>query len=184
MISGLQTWLPQLMREAGYSLGSALSFLLVLNLATIPGTLFTGAVADLWNSKVVTTMSLVLAAISISLLSFPLPLLVTYVLVGLAGVGTLGSQNLVNAYVSNYYPARSRATALGWSLGIGRLGGISAPIIGGVLLGSQLGLQWNFYGFALAGLIGAVAVLLLPRSPEGSSTRPGVAESAAAVPPK
>ncbi len=182
MILGMQTWLPQLMRESGYSLGSALSFLLVLNLATIPGTIFTGTVADLWSSKIVTTISFALAAVSISLLSFPLPLVVTYILVGLAGVGTLGSQSLVNAYVSKYYPARGRATALGWSLGVGRLGGITAPFVGGLLLSSQLALQWNFYAFALAGVLGAVAILLLPRSPM-SSSRPEVTESAAAVPP-
>lgn len=182
MIFGLQTWLPQLMLESGYSLGSALSFLLVLNLATVFGTLFAGAVADVLGSKLVTTISFALAALSISLLSVPLPLGVTYVLVGLAGIGGLGSQNLLNAYVSNYFPARGRSTALGWTLGIGRLGGIIAPIVGGLLLGSQLGLRWNFYAFALAALLGVVFVLLLPRSPRAPA-REEVTESVAADTP-
>lgn len=106
----------------------------------------------------------------------------TYVLVGLAGIGGLGSQNLINAYVSSYFPARGRSTALGWTLGIGRLGGIIAPIIGGLLLGSQLGLRWNFYAFALAASIGAIFVLLLPRSPRASA-REEVTESVPADTP-
>ncbi len=181
VIFGLQTWLPELMRGSGYSLGSALSFLLVLNLATVFGTVFAGALADLWSSKMVTVISFVLAAVCIGLLSIPLPLAATYVLVALAGIGGLGSQNLLNAYVSKYYPAHGRSTALGWTLGIGRLGGISAPFVLGLLLSSQLGLRWSFYAIALAAVLGAVFVALLPgatRDPAG----PEVPERAAAEP--
>jgi len=37
LVFGLNTWLPQLMRGAGYALGSALAFLLVLNVGAIAG---------------------------------------------------------------------------------------------------------------------------------------------------
>ena len=161
MIFGLNTWVPQIMRTAGYSLGSALSFLLVLDIGTIIGSLFTGAAMDRFGAKSTCTVSFLLAALSLGLLSVRLPLPVTYILFAIAGVGTIGTQTLLNAYVSKYYPLSSRATALGWSLGIGRLGGILGPLFGGVLLAWGVGLQWNFYAFALPGLLGAIVILFV-----------------------
>jgi sugar phosphate permease len=39
MIYGFNTWLPEIMRRAGYSSGSALGFLLVFNIGAVVGTL-------------------------------------------------------------------------------------------------------------------------------------------------
>jgi AAHS family benzoate transporter-like MFS transporter len=88
-----------------------------------------------------------------------------------AGFGSVGTQILVNAFVAGHYPAGNRATALGWSLGIGRLGAILGPTFGGIVLasvqGGSLGFGWNFYAFAIPALLGVVVVLLVPRSPTG-----------------
>ena len=46
LVYGLNTWLPQIMREAGYELGAALAFLLVLNVGAVVGLLVAGRVAD------------------------------------------------------------------------------------------------------------------------------------------
>ena len=53
-----------------------------------------------------------------------------------------------------------RSTALGWALAVGRIGGILGPTIGGILLASNLTLQFNFMIFAIPGLIAALAVFL------------------------
>jgi MFS transporter, AAHS family, benzoate transport protein len=37
-----------------------------------------------------------------------------------------------------------RATGIGWTLGVGRLGGVLGPFVGGLVLASSLGLNWNF----------------------------------------
>ena len=50
LVFGLNTWLPQLMRGAGYELGSALAFLLVLNVGAIAGGLGGSALADRYGS--------------------------------------------------------------------------------------------------------------------------------------
>ena len=36
------------------------------------------------------------------------------------------------------YPTEVRSTGIGWALGVGRLGGILGPVIGGMLLGIGL----------------------------------------------
>jgi AAHS family benzoate transporter-like MFS transporter len=168
LVYGLNTWLPQIMLEAGYPLGSSLSFLLVLNLGAILGTPLAGAAADRFGSKPITSVAFLTAAACIALLSIQLPLLAIYILVALAGVGTIGTTILVNAYTAKHYPADRRATALGWALGFGRLGAILAPVYGGYVIASiasQLGLQWNFYAFAVPALFGMLVMLLVPRSP-------------------
>ena len=57
-----------------------------------------------------------------------------FVLVAIAGAATTGSQVLIQAYVTSYYPAEMRSTGLGVASGIGRLGGMIGPILGGFLI--------------------------------------------------
>ncbi len=166
MIYGLNTWLPEIMRSAGYPLGSAITFLLVLNLGAIAGSFITSAATDRFGSKPMCVLSFLLAFFSLGLLSLPgLPTPILYGLLVLAGVGSHGTQVLLIAYISGHHPASSRATALGWSFGMGRLGGISGPLIGGFLVGAGLTVPWGFYAFALPGLVGAIVVALVPRAP-------------------
>ena len=67
--------------------------------------------------------------------------------------------------MSKHYPTSGRATALGWVAGIGRIGSICGPLLGGFLVGAGLVVPWSFYAFALVGLLGAVFIALVPRSP-------------------
>src|SRR3954454_14157097 len=46
LVYGLNTWLPEIMRSAGYQLGAALALLLVLNIGAILGLLLAGTVAN------------------------------------------------------------------------------------------------------------------------------------------
>ena len=46
LVYGLNSWLPTIMREAGYDLGAALAFLLALNVGAVVGLLVAGQVAD------------------------------------------------------------------------------------------------------------------------------------------
>lgn len=163
LVYGLNTWLAQIMREAGYALGSALAFLLVLNLGAIVGTPLLGQVADRWGSKPVTSGMFATAAVCIFGLSFDLPSLVLYALVAVAGACSIGTTILVNAYTATFYPAHMRATGLGWALGVGRVGAIIGPIYGAFILDSGWGLDANFYAFAIPALVGALAMAAVPR---------------------
>lgn len=162
LIYGLNTWLPQLMRKAGYPLGSSLALMLSLNITAVVGALIAGVAADRWGSRRVIVVSYLLAAVSVALLSLRPDVVWTYALVGVAGFGSISTTLIMNAYISRYFPATARGTALGWALGFGRLGAISGPIVGGWLLQSGISLVWCFYVFALAGLLAAVAVFFIP----------------------
>jgi len=165
LVYGLNTWLAQIMKQAGYPIGSSNAFLGVLNLGAILGAITAGRIADRFGSRAVTAIGFLVGAISIALLVTQPPQALVYVLLFLGGYGTIGTAMIVNAYVTEQYPASSHATALGWALGIGRAGAICGPLVGGVLLGAGIALQWNFYFFALVALLAAILCATVPKSP-------------------
>jgi len=165
LVYGLNQWLPTIMRDAGYALGAALAFLLVLNVGAVIGLLVAGPLADRYGSKVACAGWFALAAVFLFLLSIPLPLPLTYIVVLATGIFVFSAQVLLYAYVSKHYPTSGRGTALGWAAGIGRIGAICGPLLGGMLLGAGLAVPWGFYAFAVVGLLGSIFIALVPRSP-------------------
>ena len=81
-------------------------------------------------------------------------------------------QVLVYAYISHLYPAAARATAIGAASGFGRLGAISGPLIGGVLLTAGLAYPWGFYIFAVVAALGAVSISFVNRDPAPDEPMP------------
>lgn len=177
LVYGLNTWLPEIMRTAGYQLGAALALLLTLNVGAILGMLVAGQVADRIGVRPAGIGWFCAATLFLALLSIRLPGIGVYVGVLLAGVFVFSAQVLVFAYVSHLYPAEVRGTALGMTSGIGRLGAIAGPAIGGVLLTAGLAYPWGFYVFAAVALLGALAVVVVGRRP---ADRGEVAEAEAA----
>lgn len=169
LVYGLNTWLPQIMREAGYPLGAALSLLLVLNLGAVLGLLLAGRIADKVAIRPVAFGWFAGATITLALLSVRLPAVILYVVVLLAGVFVFAAQVLVYAYVGRIYPAASRATGLGWTAGVGRLGAIAGPILGGALLSAGIAFPWGFYAFAVVGAVAALAVSVVERRPAAAT---------------
>lgn len=165
MIYGYNTWLPEIMRRAGYSSGSALGFLLMFNLGAVVGQLIISLAADRLGSKPIIVTTSLLASVAVILLSLRLPTTVLYAAVALGGVGAMGTQTFVLAYISKHYPVRMGATAMGWSLGFGRLGSMLAPPLLGLIIGAGLAFQWNFYALAVPGVLGAALIGLVPRAP-------------------
>ncbi|MBN6035845.1 aromatic acid/H+ symport family MFS transporter [Amycolatopsis sp. 195334CR] len=159
LVYGLNTWLPQIMRVAGYELGAALALLLTLNVGAIVGLVVAGRVADRAGVRPSTIAWFAAGAVFLALLSVRLPTLGLYAAVFLAGCFVFSAQVLVYAYVGRTYPAEGRATGLGWTAGIGRLGAITGPLLGGALLSAGIAYPWGFYVFAGVGALGALAVL-------------------------
>lgn len=159
------------MREAGYPLGSALAFLRVLNLGAIIGGIAASALADRFGSKPVTVAAFLLATLCLLVLSQRVG--TELLLVAVAGLGSVGTQIFVNGFVAVHYPTAIRATALGWALDVGRAGAIIGPLFGGWVLASGIGFEWNFYGFAVPALLGALFIGLVPRRRSDTTQPPG-----------
>ncbi|QHG65054.1 MFS transporter [Pseudomonas putida] len=158
MVYALSSWLPKLMANAGYSLGSSLSFLLALNFGGMAGAIFGGWLGDRYNLVKVKVAFFIAAALSISLLGVNSPMPVLYLLIFIAGATTIGTQILLYAGAAQLYGLSVRSTGLGWASGIGRNGAIVGPLLGGALMGINLPLQLNFIAFAIPGAIAALAM--------------------------
>ena len=169
MVYALSSWLTKLMAQAGYSLGSALTFVLVLNFGAMIGAIGGGWLADRFHIKHVLLAFYALAAVSITLLGYKVPTEVLFLLVGLAGASTIGTQILTYAYVGQYYPMAVRSTGIGWASGIGRSGAILAPIVIGTLVGMKLPLEQNFIAIAIPAVIAVIAVGLINQKRSASA---------------
>lgn len=164
LVYGLNTWLPQLMRSAGYAVPEAVTQLLILNAGGIVGLVVGGFVADRRGIKWTALVWFAVAAVMLALLSIKMDSdLVLSVVVFFTGVFVFSAQVLVYAYVTNFFPADIRGTALGSASGIGRLGSIVGPTITGALVAAGWGHPWGFYFFALVGVLAVAAVATLPR---------------------
>lgn len=160
MVYALGSWLPKLMANAGYSLGSSLSFLLALNFGGMFGAVLGGWLGDRFDLGKVVVAFFVVAVASISLLGVKTPMPVLYTLITIAGATVIGTQILLYAAAAQFYGLSIRSTGLGWASGIGRNGAIVGPLLGGALMSIHLPLQLNFIAFAIPGVIAALAMAL------------------------
>ncbi|MGW0561336.1 MFS transporter [Streptomyces sp. NPDC003016] len=172
LVYGVSTWLPQLMRASGYGLTSSISFLMVINAGGIVGMLIAGRTADRFGPVRVSALWFVLTAAGALLMGRELGLALMYGVVFITGVWLFSAQVMVYAATNTVYAPGQRATGLGWVTGVGRLGAVVGPSLGGALVAN--GMQdWGFTAFAVAGLCGAAAISLVPltarRSGRGGS---------------
>ena len=175
MVYALGSWLPQLMRSAGYSLGSSLSFLLALNFGGMLGAICGGRIADRFGLPRVVIAYFALGALCIALLGTNPAMPVLYLLIFIAGAGTTGTQILLYASVAEFYNLSVRSTGLGWASGMGRVGAIVGPMLGGLLMAAKLPMAMNFVAFAFPGVIAVLATLVFIIASRQQSARPELA---------
>lgn len=101
-----------------------------------------------------------------------------YVLVVLAGAATVGNQIMLYGFVAARFSLEIRGSALGFTGGLGRLGGVTGPLLGGSLVASQVSLRWDFGIFAAVAFVAAMPTLVVPSALESQEPK---GEEAAAV---
>jgi MFS transporter, AAHS family, 4-hydroxybenzoate transporter len=161
MLAFLTAWLPTVMHQSGLSLRQAEITTSLLQFGGAAGSLCCGRLLDRHGLIGLTAVFLI-AAPMIALLGTAGASVV--VLMGLAtviGFCIPGGQSGVNALSSTMYPTYMRATGAGWAFGVGRIGSILGPVIGGVLLALDLPLSRLFLFAAAPALCVAIALLLM-----------------------
>lgn len=157
---GLGTQLPKIMRDSGADLGPALAFTLALNLGAVVGSVLTAWAGDRFGILPTATVSAAVAGIGlVSLMGGTTATLAIYVALVLAGIGTHGTQSLIIGAIASHYPEHLRGTALGWPLGVGRIGAVLAPQVSGILLGlNGVPPAMNFLLFGGAALLSSLVL--------------------------
>jgi MFS transporter, AAHS family, benzoate transport protein len=169
MLYGLNTWLTKLMVTLGYSLGSALTFVIAYNIGAIAGALCGGWLSDKLHPKWVLFAFYALSAVSLVAMGFGVAHSLTFLIVCALGAFTLGTQLLTNAYGGMFYPTSIRSTAVGLNFSAGRIGAIISPVLLGWLVTLNLPPQQSFEVIAVAGVIGAIAVTAINHNVSASA---------------
>jgi AAHS family 4-hydroxybenzoate transporter-like MFS transporter len=158
----LINWIPIVANRNGLDVESAVHAVTALNLGGIIGCLVLGRLITRLGAAQVIGAAFFVGAIAVASIGFAgqsAALLCTATF--LAGMFSLGPQMCTVALVSAYYPTFLRATGVGCSIGVGRIGAIIGPVVGGFLLAAGV----SFLNlFLIAGVICAAAacsVLLL-----------------------
>ncbi|GAA4865746.1 MFS transporter [Actinomycetospora straminea] len=172
LVFGISTWLPTIMQTAGYSLGSSLLQTAAMWVGAGVGMVLGGKIADRVGIKPVVAVAFLAGAASLLVMSARPALGLLFLLMFVSGLGLIGSQVLTNAYIVGHHPPELRGRAIGWALSIGRLGAIAGPLLGAAILSSGLGVAWNFYLFAVPGVLGALLAAAVPAIRSRSTADP------------
>jgi len=79
------------------------------------------------------------------------------------GCSVQASQSGLSALAASFYPTAIRSTGVGWALGVGRIGSIVGPVLGGVMLSLDWSVQQIFLAGAIPALCAGAAVFLSSR---------------------
>lgn len=172
MISGLGTWLPNIMQESGYGVSSAMIFTMTLAVGQMTGSLAGGYMVDKIGHRNVLLTLLGTGAAAFVLLSLTGSTVLLFVLIAVAGACTAGSQNLINPYITMFYPSDIRGSGLSIAVGMGRIGSITGPLLIGWVLMTNMPAQLSFLGFALP-CITAFCALLFVQEQYGTEVQKG-----------
>jgi AAHS family 4-hydroxybenzoate transporter-like MFS transporter len=128
-------WMPTVLNLIGFTPPQAVFASSMRDFGAIFAVLYLGYLIDRVGPERSLAFHYAAGAVFIGMIALlALPYAVLLATTFLAGLTIIGSQTGLNGTCGKLYPARMRTTGLGWALGIGRLGGIAAPVLGGYLL--------------------------------------------------
>ena len=162
------SWLPSLLRQSGLSIAAGVQAVAAFSLGGMIGTLGQGHLMRAAGTRTALVAEFALCILlipSLATTASSLALMLTIIFV--LGICVQGAQAGLNALAAMFYPTAIRATGVGWALGVGRVGSIVGPSVGGLLLS----LQWTPDRIFMAGMAPAicaaaaiVAATALPRA--------------------
>jgi MFS transporter, AAHS family, 4-hydroxybenzoate transporter len=158
------SWIPTLMRAGGLSIAQA-GFAIALNsFASFIGSGAVGRLMDRFGAFAVLVPTFVLASITAAVLGYSTKdFTMLAIAISLSGFFAGASQTGVIALAAVVYPVAIRATGIGWSMAIGRLGAVVGPVLGGIFLGMGWRVDQILLIIAAPALLGALCVFLVRR---------------------
>jgi MFS transporter, AAHS family, 4-hydroxybenzoate transporter len=158
-------WLPTSLNASGFTQTQASAMTTLYHVGGVIGTYAIGLLMHRLGAHRMVLVALLLAVIGFytfatvtGMTQWP-----TTVILMLAGVGVIGAQVGVTALASMSYPVAMRATGLGWALGVGRVGSIVGPAIGGFIVATADDARLVYLGCIAPVVIGMLAVGMLKR---------------------
>jgi MFS transporter, AAHS family, 4-hydroxybenzoate transporter len=151
------SWLPSLLRQSGLSIAAGVQAVAAFSLGGMIGTLTQGHIMRGLGTRTALVGEFVLCMLLIpSLASAASSLALMLAIIFVLGICVQGAQAGLNALAAMFYPTAIRATGIGWALGVGRVGSIVGPSVGGWLLA----MQWTPDRIFMAGMAPAICAAI------------------------
>jgi AAHS family 4-hydroxybenzoate transporter-like MFS transporter len=154
------SWLPAILRQASMPISAGVMAISLFSLGGIAGSLLQGVTMRRFGNRPVLVAEFGVSVLLIgSLAVLPASFALIMVVAVLLGIFVQGAQAGLNALVAAFYPTAIRSTGVGWALGVGRIGSVVGPILGGVMLSLHWDLQQIFMAGTLPALCAGLAVI-------------------------
>ena len=163
-------WTPKVLVDEGLSLSTGISGSIVMNAAGVIGGLLFGLLARRWGLRRLCAIFMLMLLVSIVAFGFVGSKLVFLMIFAMAiGFSMIGTICGLYATIGAMYPVRIRNTGTGLAIGIGRLGAIAGPYLGGVLIAAGWSRPLYCVALSLPLLVSAFLVRGVPLIEEAAS---------------
>ena len=158
---GIFMWLPSIVFAQGFEVVKTFEYVLIMTLAQLPGYFAAAWLVDIIGRRY--TLSSFLLLSGICAYFFGNAATADELLMWGAAMSffNLGAWGVIYTYTPELYPTAIRALGSGWAAGFGRIGGMLAPMLVGVLLAGGAQMNFIFLMFASVFVIISGVVLSL-----------------------
>ncbi len=167
----LSNWLPTVLNDLGASISVAAAIGSMLQVGGVVGTFALGSVIDRFSFRALALVYFIAVFAVGAIGQLGHSAILATIAIFIAGFCIVGGQIAANALAAGFYPTSVRATGVGWALGVGRVGSIIGPSVGGVLLSLKWSAGEVFMAAATAALCAALAAFSLGRLAGSSGNR-------------
>lgn len=159
----LANWLPTVLNDLGASVSAAAVIGSMLQVGGVVGTFALGSVIDRFSFRALALVYFIAVFAVGAIGQLGHSVIFVSMAIFAAGFCIVGGQIAANALAAGFYPTSVRATGVGWALGIGRVGSIIGPLVGGALLAAKWTTGSVFLAAAAAAFCAALAAFSLSR---------------------
>ncbi|MGO4303217.1 MFS transporter [Cupriavidus sp. RAF12] len=151
------SWMPALLIGAQHPASVGITAISLFSIGGVAGSIAQGPLMNRFGARRVLLCELLAyAALAVVLANWSASFATVATVSLLIGIAVQGAQAGLNALAAEIYPTHMRATGVGCAIGMGRIGSICGPLLGGVMLG----LQWDVAHIFLAGIVPALVAAI------------------------
>ena len=156
------SWIPELTTRAGLPVDQAIYAGATYNLGAFLGTSAMGWLAVRFALPRVISLFFFSAAAAMMIFgNVSMPLALTLLCALAVGVTVQGGFNGFWALSARFFPTEIRSTGIGWSMGVGRVGAVLGPLVGGYLVAADLSVGAIFAIYAVPAVLAGMLVMLI-----------------------
>lgn len=160
---GIFMWLPSLVFAQGFAVVKTFEYVLIMTLAQLPGYYAAAWLVDIIGRRYTLSLFLLLSGVCSYFFGNAADTTALLLWGSAMSFFNLGAWGVIYTYTPEQYPTAIRALGSGWAAGFGRIGGMLAPMLVGVMIAQNFGMNLVFLMFASVFVLVSAVILFLGR---------------------